>query len=144
MGFENGADNSRNKMGMSDPMQGNQSTAAPLQAEPLAAIFIPRSDQASKLFAHLPVLIRAGNVRTPEVMTTRVVLLPEAAEAQLSTALNIPRIGIIGLMNTPRALELIDLIRTRVPPLKLPQLEPAAAGIFLPVNIVQTVRLGPK
>ena len=141
MGIENGADNPRNT---TDSMQGYQSTATPLQVEPLAAIFIPHSDQASELYAHLPVLIRAGNVGIPEVLSTRVVMVPEAAEAQLSSALNIPRVGIIGLMNAPTALELIDLTRTKVPPLKLPQLGQVGAGIFLPVNIVQTVRLGPK
>ena len=144
MGFGNSAGNPGNQTGMSDPMQSNQSTTTPLQAEPLAAIFIPHSNQASKLFAHLPVLIRAGNVGTPGVLTTRVVILPEVAEAELSTALNIPRVGIIGLMNAPMALELIDLIRTKVPPLKPPQPEQVAAGIFLPVNIVQTVSRGPK
>ena len=142
MGFETGADNPRNKKRTSDSMQDGQSTSTPLHAEPLAAIFIPLSDQASKLFAHIPVLVRAGNVGIPEAMTTRVVMLPKAAEATLSTALNIPRVGIIGLMNAPMALELIDMVRTKVPPLKLPQIERVAAGSFLPVNVVQTVRLG--
>ncbi|KAL8796371.1 MAG: hypothetical protein Q9195_001278 [Heterodermia aff. obscurata] len=144
MGFEDGADNPRNKPRTSESMQGNQLTAMSLQAEPLAAVFISHSNQASKLYAHLPVLIRAGNEGTPEALTTRVVMLPEAAEAKLSTALKIPRVGIIGLMSAPLALELIDLVRAKVPPLKLPQLEQVAAGIFLPVNIVQTVGLGPK
>lgn len=144
IGFESGVDDPKDKTRTSDSMQGNQSTATPLQVEPLVAIFIPHSEQASKLYAHIPVLIRTGNVGTPEVLTTRVVILPEAAEAQLSTALKIPRVGIIGLMNAPSALELIDLVRTKVPPLRLPQLEGVAAGIFLPVNIVQTARLGPK
>ena len=142
MGFENGADNPRNKKRTLDSMQGGQSTSTPLQAEPLAVIFIPLSDQASKLFAHLPVLIRLGNVGIPEVMTTRVVMLPKAAEAQLSTALKIPRVGIIGLMNAPMALELIDMVRAKVPPLQLSQLEQVAAGVYLPVKIVQTVRPG--
>lgn len=121
-------------------MQNDQSTSTPLHAEPLAAIFIPLSDQASKLFSHIPVLVRAGNVGIPEVMTTRVVMLPKAAEATLSISLNIPRVGIIGLMNAPIALELIDMVRKKIPPLKLPQLERVAAGVFLPVSVVQTVR----
>ena len=142
MGFENGADNPRNKKRTLDSMQGGQSTPTPLQAEPLAVIFIPLSDQASMLFAHLPVLVRLGNVGIPEVMTTRVVMLPKAAEAQLSTALKIPRVGIIGLMNAPMASELIEMVRAKVPPLQLSQLEKVAAGVYLPVKIVQTVQVG--
>lgn len=72
-------------------------------------------------------------------MATRLVLLPKAAEARLSTTLTIPRVGIIGLTSVAAiAQELIDMVRVRVPLIQIPWLEKATAGEYLPVNIEHT------
>ena len=41
---------------------------------PLAAVFVPDSAQAAKLFAHLPILIQAGNLGVPDPIATRLIL----------------------------------------------------------------------
>ena len=67
------------------------------------------------------------------------------AESKLSSALNIPRVGIIGLMDgLEDAVDLIEIVRARVSPLQMPWLEQAAAGVYLPVSIEQTTRIGSK
>ena len=112
-----------------------------LDSEPLAAVFIPQSDHFSKLFAHIPVLVRTGNLPVVASSATRLVILPRAAEAKLSTALQIPRVGIIGLhIGAPMAFELIDTIRARIPPIAVPWIDQAVAGLYLPVNIEETTK----
>ena len=103
--------------------------AAPSGSESLAAIFIPKHDQSSKLYAHIPILVQAANSCGPALLETRLVILPLAAEAKLSAALQIPRVGIIGFKNgAPMASGLIDIIRARVPLIVTPWVDQAIAG----------------
>ena len=110
--------------------------------EPLAAVFVPQSDHSSELFAHFPLLIRAGSHRQTSSSATRLVILPRDAEGKLSSALQIPRVGVVGLKRgAPMASELLELVRTRVPSIEVPWFEQAIAGTYLPLNIKQTTTI---
>ena len=111
------------------------------QMEPLAAVFIPHSDQASTLFAHLPALVQIGVLGVPDSIKTRLVMLPKAAEVKLSAALGIPRVAIIGLMDgAPIVSKLIETVRARVPLVAVKRLERVAEVSYSPVNTEQTTK----
>lgn len=122
--------------------QDQELTSALTQSEPLAAVFIPNSDQALTLFAHLPALVRMGNLGDSDSMNTRLVMLPKAAGAKLSAALDIPRIAIIGLRNgAPMASKLMETVKARVPLVGVKRLEQVAVGSYSPVNIERTINI---
>ena len=107
--------------------------------KPLVAIFVPRAEQPKILHSHLPVLIKAASLAFPSVPPIRLVPLANEAEACLITALGIPRLGLVGLMdNAPAASQLIQLIRTHVPAVEIPWLQESISGVFLP-TIVNTI-----
>ena len=124
---------------------GNSSAVAAVNTsadlKPLAAVFISRSSQPPVLYSHLPLLTKAASLVVPSSPSTRLIPLPEGAADQLKTALGIPRVGVIGLIDgAPNASALIDFIRERVPELEVPWLEEAVKGTYLAVkiNAIQT------
>ena len=116
--------------------------------KPLAAIFVPRFSQPSVLYSHLPLLTKAASLAVPSSPSTRIIPLPEGAADRLKTALNISRVGVVGLIDgAPNALSLIELIRQQVPELEVPWLQEAVKGTYLAVkiNAIQTdAPLNPK
>ena len=114
----------------------------PASSEPLAAVFVPQSDHSSELFAHLPILIQAGSYRETSSSATRLVMLPRDAEAKLSSALQIPRVCVVGLKHgAPMASELLEMVRARVPLIEIPWFEQAFAGTYMPLKIEQTTKI---
>ena len=68
-------------------------------------------------------------------------MLPRDAEAKLSSALRIPRVGVIGLQRgAPMASELLEMVKARVPPIEIPWFEQAVAGMYMPLKIEQTTK----
>lgn len=117
------------------PGQESEETRGEAVPEPLAAVFVPRSDQSSLLHSHLPVLIQ---VASPE---TCLIALPKGAEARLSAALRIPRVGLLGMKkNAPSAAALLNFIKENVPAVQVPWIQEAAAARYLPVeiNVIET------
>lgn len=126
-------------------VKNQESTSALSQMGPLAAIFIPHSDQASTLFAHLPALVQIGDLGVSDSMKTRLVMLPKAAEVKLSAALGIPRVAIIGLMDgAPISSKLIEMVRTRVPLVAVKRLEQVAVVSYSPVIFTRQHRANDK
>ena len=110
-------------------------------AERLAAVFVVRSSQSSLLHAHLPLLAKTSSLGRLPASHTRLVPLPNTAEARLTAALALPRVGVVGLTeDCPHAEPLLDYVRQHVPITDVPWLEEASAGTYLPVEIkaVQT------
>ena len=104
--------------------------------KPLEAIFVPRSDQASIMHSHLPTLIKAASMAPASSQDIKLVALPKGGEAKLSSALGIPRVGLIGLMaGAPDASPLIKFVRQNVPEVEAVWLAEAGAGVYLPVEI---------
>jgi len=110
--------------------------SASLDLKPLAAVFVPRSDQAPILYSHLPLFVKTASLASPSLPATRLVMLPKGAEKRLAAALSISRVGLIGVLDdTPEAALMIELLRLRVPEVKVPWLVEATTGAYLPVNI---------
>ena len=109
--------------------------------KPMAAVFVPRSDQPSMLNSHLPLLIKAASLGSPDFPSPRLITLPKGADKRLSAAVSTPRVALIGLIDgAPEADALIDFIKQVVPEVDVPWLEETAKGGYQSVNIkaVQT------
>ena len=104
--------------------------------KPLAAIFVPRSDQPAILHSHLPLLAQTASAPFSESPTTSVVTLPKGAEKRLSSALSIPSVGLVGIFESaPDADLLIAFIRSQVPMVEVPWVREAVKGKYFPVEI---------
>lgn len=102
----------------------------------LLAIFVPYMKQSSKLYAHLPILVKTASMAFPHLPAIRLVTLPVDAENRLSKALQIPRVGLIGLeCDAPGVSALAEMVRANVPELIVPWLQESKAGAYLPTNI---------
>lgn len=102
----------------------------------LAAVFVPRSDQAPILASHVPLLVHRASLATPASPATRLVNLSKGAEARLCAALHLPRVSFVGLFeDAPNATALIDLVRERVAPIEVPWLKAVSLGLYMPVEI---------
>ena len=111
----------------------------------LLAVFVPRFDQPSTMHSHLPLLITTASLATPSQHTIRLVSLPKGAEARLCGALQLPRVGLVGLMrDAPNAAPLVDFILENVPSVEIPWLEHARGGQYLPVQIRATQTSDPE
>ena len=103
---------------------------------PLAAVFVPQSDQHAMLYAHIPLLAKITSSVFAAVPSTRLVVLSKGAEQRLGSALAIPRVGVIGLSrDAPESAALMEFVKQRVPEIEVPWLDEVAAGSFLPVKI---------
>jgi len=101
-----------------------------------SAIFVPRSSQPENLHAHLPQLIATASLAHPELPATRLVQLPQGCEARLCEALHLPRVSLIGLLDSaPHSKSLLDVVRRCVPEIEVPWLQEAKKSVYLPVKI---------
>lgn len=102
----------------------------------LAAIFVPRSDQAPILTSHLPLLVHSASLVRSASPAIRLVNLSKGAEARLCAAVHLPRVSFVGLLeDAPNATALIDFVRDRVAPIEIPWLEEVGMGVYMPVEI---------
>ena len=119
---------------MSQPIEESQTKLA--QPKPLLAVFVPCLGESSKLYSHLPILVKTASMAFPDLPTIRLVTLPLHAEARLREALKLPRVGLIGLRcDAPGVSALTEMIRADVPELVVPWLEESKAGVYLPTEI---------
>ena len=103
---------------------------------PLAAVFVPYSDQHAILYAHIPLLAKMTSSAFATLPSTRLVVLSKGAEQRLGSALAIPRVGLIGLSrDAPESAALMEFVRQKVPEIEVPWLEEVAAGSCLPVTV---------
>ena len=106
---------------------------------PLAAVFVPYSDQHAMLYAHIPLLAKMTSSAFATIPSTRLVVLSKGAEQRLGSALGIPRVGLIGLYSeAPESAALMEFVKQKVPEIEVPWVEEVAAGSCLPVNINET------
>ena len=111
---------------------------------PLAAIFVPHSDQPAMLYAHIPLLAKLTSSAFATLPPTRLVILPKGAEQKLGSALGIPRVGLIGLYRgAPEAAALMEFVKQKVPEIEASWVEEATAGSYLPVKIHETETRAP-
>ena len=111
---------------------------------PLAAVFVPHSDQPAMLNAHIPLLAKLTSSAFATLPPTRLVALPKGAEQRLGSALGIPRVGLIGLYrDAPDSAALIEFVEQKVPEIEVSWVEEVAAGLYLPVKIDETETSAP-
>ena len=107
-----------------------------LGPKPLAAVFVPREGHPSILHAHLPILCKVASMAFPQSLSTRLVWLPKGAEERLASALRLPRVGIVGIVEAaPGSASVIDYVRQHVRAVEVPWVELAKSGVYLPVKI---------
>ena len=87
-------------------------------------IFVLNSDQDLASHAQLAHLIKTASLTLPANLEPRLVVLPKGAEVRLATALQIPRVGMVGLKNgASNAATLLELVRNHVPTVMVPWFE---------------------
>lgn len=93
------------------------------------------------MHTHIPLLVATASLASPSSAPIGLITLPKGAEARLSVALALPRVGFVGLMNgAPHAAPLVEYVREHIPNVEVPWLKEAVAANYLPmkVNAVQT------
>lgn len=81
----------------------------------LAAVFVGRSTLSPAHYAHIPQLVELASKSRDPGQEIRLIQLSKGAEARLAKVLNVPRVGIVGLMDCKLASVLIDYVRDNVP-----------------------------
>ena len=81
----------------------------------LVAVFVCRSTLSPAHYAHIPQLVKLASKSRTLGQEIRLVPLSKGAEARLAKVMNLPRVGIIGLMDCKLASVLIDYVRDNVP-----------------------------
>ena len=107
------------------------------EAEPLVAVFVARSDQIPLMVSHLPLLVATASLGRPAEAAIRLISLPKGAGTSLSAALQLPRVGLIGLRSgAPNVASLTAYVEDSVAPVKVPWLHDAdQMGKYLPTRI---------
>ena len=106
------------------------------QNKNLAAVFLDRSSQPPVMHADLPLLVKTASHSKSQALAIRLVALPSGAEARLREALDIPRVGLIGIsQNAPDAQALFDLVRDNVPVVDIPWMENIKTGEYWSTRI---------
>lgn len=82
----------------------------------LAVVFVCRSDLPAALYSPLPFLVTCASQALPEWEKVRLVVLPKNSRFQLSKAMGLPKVGIIGLANGPSTSTLVNYVRQNVRP----------------------------
>ncbi|KAK7940915.1 uncharacterized protein PG986_013302 [Apiospora aurea] len=82
-----------------------------------SVIFVARSGQPSGINSHLPQMVAAASGLQPPQSPIRLVGFSRSCEQHLTSALGIPRVSCIGVMeDAPNSKALFDFIHKRVPP----------------------------
>ncbi|KAI4147511.1 MAG: hypothetical protein LQ340_005519 [Diploschistes diacapsis] len=132
-------------------MQSNERTSGPVEAatiertsRKLAAVFIDRSAQPKIMYHHLPLLVSAASSRSEEEAAIHLVPLPNGSEGKLANALNIPRVGLVGIYEEAYgAKPLLAAVRERVSVVGPSWLQIPREGTYLPLKIDTTTRKVP-
>lgn len=121
---------------LSTSQNASQSDIDSSRQKRLLAVFVPSKRESSKLYSHLPILVKTASMAFPHLPAIRLVTLPTEAENRLSEALKIPRVGLIGLeCDAPGVSALAEVVRADVPELIVPWLQESKAGSYLPADI---------
>jgi len=115
---------------------GSDLTESHLSTSHFSALFVLRSSQPPILHAHLPQLVAAASLARPECEPTRLVQLPKGSDARVCTALGIPRVSFIGILEgAPNAKSLIDLVEESVSKIDIPWMKEIQEAKYRPVKI---------
>ncbi|OJD36090.1 rna-processing protein [Diplodia corticola] len=101
------------------------------------SLIITLQPPSSITTSHLPLLTQTASHGLASSETALLVPLKPVSESKLATALGLPRVGVIGIMDDAPGVEpLIKYARERVPTTDVPWLREALGGHYLPVNVL--------
>ncbi|MCJ1342090.1 hypothetical protein MMC31_000270 [Peltigera leucophlebia] len=104
--------------------------------KPLVAVFVSCAEQPPIMHSHLPYLVKAASLSSPSLPSICLITLPSGAETQLSRALRIRRVDLVGLLyDSPTASDLIDFLRAQAPAVEIPWLQDSITGVYFPTTI---------
>jgi ribonuclease P/MRP protein subunit POP3 len=99
----------------SAPEQEQSGTPQEPTQKPLVAVFVARSSQPTLMHAHLPLLTATASLSHSEGPPIALVALPKGAEARLVSALGIPRVSVVGLLEgATGSTALVEFVRRNV------------------------------
>lgn len=102
---------------------GATASSGPDFHKPFVAVFVSRAGQPLIMHSHLPYIIKAASLSSPSLPSIGLINLPSGAEARLSRALGIRRVGLVELLyDSPAALDLVDVLRAQAPAVEIPWL----------------------
>lgn len=120
-----------------NPSQAMQKDSA-IPEKNLAAIVLTQDPDALP-YRHLPTLSALVDRPRPSSPTLLVPLSAGSAEAKISAALGVPRVGVLGICDgAPGAEALLQYVRDNVPATVVPWIREAAAGKWLGTNVVSS------
>jgi ribonuclease P/MRP protein subunit POP3 len=105
---------------------------------PVSMVLITHPKPSTSIaHAHFPTLVHLSTLNSaPDPNTTRLVPLATSADARLSSALHIPRIGALAILaNAPGAKALEDFVREKVDTTSCPWIDEAMAAQWRGVNV---------
>jgi len=121
---------------------GSEGTESPKDTQPpphLAALFLP-TPPPQILQSLLPQLVTTASLAHPSLPQTRLVTLPPASHSRISSALGVPRVSFIGLLEgAPHSGALVEIVRECVGEIEVPVLKEG----YLPVKINAIETLAP-
>ncbi|KAK8055913.1 hypothetical protein PG993_001140 [Apiospora rasikravindrae] len=101
-----------------------------------SVIFVARSGQPSGINSHLPQMVAAASGFHPPQSPIRLVGFSKSCEQRLTSALGIPRVSCIGVMeDAPNSKALFDFIHKRVPLIDVAWLREAVSGDYKETKI---------
>lgn len=115
---------------------GATASSRPDLHKPLAAVFVSCAEQPPIMHSHLPYLIKAASSSSPSLPSIGLITLPSGAEARLSRALGIRRVGLVGLLyDSPAASNLFDILRAQALAVEIPWLQDSITGVYFPTKV---------
>ncbi|QSZ29169.1 hypothetical protein DSL72_003680 [Monilinia vaccinii-corymbosi] len=101
-----------------------------------SSIFIANSNHPPILTSHLPHLVATATNAHPTKPPTILIPLPKGSEMRIATALNLPRVSCIGILNdAPNSTALVDFIRGCVGEIEIPWLDEVKKAEYLETRI---------
>ncbi|KAI9773605.1 MAG: hypothetical protein M1840_006879 [Geoglossum simile] len=109
-----GGKSTNSKTGITPEQEQPGTPCEPMQ-KPLVAVFVSRSPQPALMHAHLPLLTAAASLSHSENPPITLVTLPKGAETRLVSALGIPRVSVVGLLEgATGSTALVEFVRKNV------------------------------
>ncbi|SZF00939.1 unnamed protein product [Blumeria hordei] len=131
----------RNKASKShEPQLGNEarnpSEAVHSIEQHFSAIFVVSDSLPKIIHEHLPELVIAASLATPQIPGTRLVQLPTWCSSKLCLSLGLPSVSTVGILEgAPNSKSLIEFVRQCVPMVISPWFQEVKDNSYLPVQV---------
>ncbi|EPQ62255.1 BgtA-20184 [Blumeria graminis f. sp. tritici] len=101
-----------------------------------SAIFVVSDSLPQIIHEHLPELVIAASLATPQIPGTRLIQLPTSCSTQLCLSLGLPSVSTVGILEgAPHSKSLIEFVRQCVPMVISPWFREVKCNSYLPVQV---------